>query len=415
MRPIPALGLCTVMLLIVACGGGQGGSTPSTPGPSAPSAPTITTQPSDLSVAINQSVQFTVASSPTSATYQWKRNGVALAGATSPSYGFSFATAADDQAGFTVDVTANGQTVTSRTARLTVLPLAVVPFTYTSFNGVPLNLFAWEGKYTAVLSRSDALAVADMTTILAATDATYQYYQTATGFTPAPAKLYHGKLTLADVPATCGAGCGYMGATGIELQNTYFDLLYNGVHDHAQFDQVFFYEFGRNFWHLGDKLEYKGSDNTGTITTGFAVFMRFMAMDASGVAGGPYATWTFAEFRSRVEGMIDLYLADGTQTWANTLKVGHPQANNPSGLGATDLFASFCFRLWRDQGGAVFIQKLWIEAAKRPAAATTQDAVDNFFLAACAAANKNLTTQFETTWRWPLSAAAKAAAAGYPA
>lgn len=412
MRSIPAFGLSAACLLTLACGGGASSSP--TPGPSAPAAPTITTQPADLSVAVNQSPQFTVASGTAGATYQWKRGGVPITGATSPSYGFSFATAADDQAAFSVDVMAAGLTTTSRTARLTVSPLAVVPFTYTSFNGSVLNLFAWEGKYTTVLSRGNTLPVADMTAILDATDATYQYYKAATGFTPSPAKLYHGKLTLADVPATCGAGCGYLGATGIELQNTYFDILTTGVHDHAQFDQVFFYEFGRNFWHLGSQLEYLGPDNTSTITTGFAVFMRFMAMDAAAVAGGPYGAWTYADFRARVEAMIDLYLADGTQTWATTLKLGHAQANNPSGLGATDLFASFCFRLRRDQGGDAFIQKLWIEAAKRPTAATTQDAVDNFFLAACAAGNKNLTTLFETTWRWPLSAAAKTAASAYP-
>ncbi len=412
MRSIPAFGLAAGCILILNCGGGSSPS--SAPAAPTPAAPTITTQPADLSVAVNQSPQFTMVSGTAGATYQWKRNGVAIVGATAPSYGFSFASASDDQAGFTVDVMAGGLTTTSRTARLTVSPLAVVPFAYTSFNGSSLNLFAWEGKYTAVLSRSDALSVVDMARILDATDATYQYYQSATGYTPSPAKLYHGKLTLADVPATCGAGCGYLGATGIELQNTYFDILTNGVHTNSQFDQVCFYEFGRNFWHLGGQLEYPAPDNTSTITTGFAVFMRFMAMDAAAVAGGPYGAWTFADFRARVEAMIDLYLADGTQTWANTLKVGHAQANNPSGLGATDLFASFCFRLRRDQGGDAFIHKLWIEAAKRPSATTTQDAVDNFFLAACAAANKNLTTQFETTWRWPLSVSAKAVAGGFP-
>jgi hypothetical protein len=257
----------------------------------------------------------------------------------------------------------------------------------------------------------NAVTVAE---ILAATDSAYAYYQTATGFTPLLLKTYNGKDTISDVPTTCGAGCSYVGWTGIELQNTYFDLLYSDVYDSCQFDQVVFYEFGRNFWNLTNKLEYIGSDNNGVITTGFAVFMRFMAMDAAGVNGAPFENWSFSDFRSRVEGMIDLYLADSSQTWNNTLLLGLAQANNPSGLGATDLFASFVFRLRRDYGGDVFVDNIWKEAAKRPNAATTQDAVDNFFLAACAAANKNLTSLFTANWRWPISASAQAAASAYP-
>jgi len=49
----------------------------------------------------------------------------------------------------------------------------------------------------------------------------------------------------------------------------------------------------------------------------------------------------------------------------------------------------------------------------RPNANTTQDAVDNFFLASCAAENKNLTTLFQS-WKWTLSASAITAASQYP-
>jgi hypothetical protein len=112
--------------------------------------------------------------------------------------------------------------------------------------------------------------------------------------------------------------------------------------------------------------------------------------------------------------MIDLYLADSSQTWNSTLLQGRAQANNPSALGATDLFASFVFRLRRDYGGDVFVNNIWKEAAKRPNAATTQDAVDNFFLAACAAAQTNLTHLFTVIWHWPISASAQAAAAMFP-
>jgi len=47
--------------------------------------------------------------------------------------------------------------------------------------------------------------------------------------------------------------------------------------------------------------------------------------------------------------------------------------------------------------------RLWNEVLKRPEAQTPQDGIDNFILAACAAANKNLTTLFTRDWRWPMS------------
>jgi hypothetical protein len=67
----------------------------------------------------------------------------------------------------------------------------------------------------------------------------------------------------------------------------------------------------------------------------------------------------------------------------------------------------------RDYGGQPFVEKFWIRAGQLPAAGTTQNAVDNYFLAACHAANRNLTTVFQQ-WRWPLSANALTAAQQYP-
>jgi hypothetical protein len=282
---------------------------------------------------------------------------------------------------------------------------------YVSFDGDTLTLFAWEGGQSVLQSRTANLNHAVVGKILDATDSAYRYYQATTGYTPPLGKYYHGKTTISDVESTCGAGCGYLGWTGIELQNTHFDRLYTRVRDADEFDQVVFYEFGRNFWHLGPKIEYVAGDSIGTVTTGFAVFMRFMSMDAAGVDGGPFGSWTFADFRHRVEEMVDLYAGDPTQTWDNTLRVGHPQANNPSGLGAADLFASFVFRLARDHGGAEFIQDVWKRCAERPDKVTTQDALDNFILASCAASRTNLTDLFTVQWRWPMSDSARAHAA----
>jgi len=70
---------------------------------------------------------------------------------------------------------------------------------------------------------------------------------------------------------------------------------------------------------------------------------------------------------------------------------------------------------WVGRRVAFLTAKLWKEAAKRPRARSTQDAIDNFILAASAAAGKDLSKVFTETWRWPMSEAAKAEAKKLPA
>jgi hypothetical protein len=406
------------LLILAACGGDGGGGGGGGGGgtQAAIVAPTITAHPSSLSVAVGQTATFTVSAAGTAPFgYQWRKNGTSIAGATLSSYSISTAQTSD-QGSYDVVVSNGAGSVTSSPAMLAVTTsgLGSVPFTYTSFDGTVLTLNAWEGSQTALLTANADLDPAVMARILKALDGAYLYYHDATGYTPTRANTYKDKLTVAEVPATCGAGCGFLGATGIELQTDTFSTLYKQVQTSDLYDQAAFYEFGRNFWSLSPQLQYKAPDAGDPVVTGFAVFMRFMAMEAIGVSGAPFNNWSFTQFRANVEQMADLYEADTTQTFQNTLQVGRPQANNPSGLGATDLFASFLFRLRRDYGGNEFVARLWGEAALRPAAATTQEAVDNFVIAASLAANRNLANLFVTRWRWPVSPAALAAISNLP-
>lgn len=281
---------------------------------------------------------------------------------------------------------------------------------YVSFDGAHLNLFAWEGEKIVMLSRNQNLDRTTMFKWVHVMDATYEYYTLCNGREPVfnePNFYIRNRSTIADVASTCGAGCGYLGFTGIEVQNTYFDIGYNAIHNSDQFDQVLFYEFGRNFWFCGNQLAYKTND---PVTTGYAVFMRFMAMDAAGVNGAPFGPLSHSAFQKSVIDLVDQYLADTNLDWNNTLGAGK---GVPGGFGGgADLLASFCFRLRQDHGEE-FVRNLWKQAALRPAAVTTQDAVDNFFLASCAAANKNLSNTFQA-WRWPLSTAALEDAAHFP-
>ena len=66
--------------------------------------PTITTQPVAQSVALGATATFSVTATGESIAYQWRRNGVAIAGATSASYTTAATVAADDGVQISVDV-----------------------------------------------------------------------------------------------------------------------------------------------------------------------------------------------------------------------------------------------------------------------------------------------------------------------
>lgn len=286
---------------------------------------------------------------------------------------------------------------------------APIPVSYTTFGGDLLSRYAWKGQHIAFLTERDDLDPQVMARLLSVFDGVYRYYAGATGGTPIPFNTIDGLLTVADVPDTCGAGCGYLGFTGIELQSYWWQRLYDGVAQRDEFDQVLFYEFGRNFWlwELDQRLAYKQPDDAGSVITGFAVFMRFASIDAVGVKAGPFNDTPWTVFRREVVRMSDRYELNRSLTLANTLLIGQAPAN-PLGLGSTDLFASFIMELQRTYGPTTYVPRLWQAVRSRPVANTTQDAVDNFVIAASIAANRNLRAHFVNRLRWTLSASAEA-------
>ena len=273
-------------------------------------------------------------------------------------------------------------------------------YTYTSFDGNTYTLYPYKGTHVALLVPSAYYDEAILERIVNAIDLAYAYYAQATGREPSLFYNFEGLATIAAVPATCGAGCAYLGFTGIELLTEYFDILFQDVLQHNQFDQVVFYELGRNFWFYGDQIEYAGDDNTGSITTGFAVFMRYMSMEAAGVVGSSHGV-DFEFGKAEVKGLLNRYLADSSLSWSNTLRIGQAPAN-PLNLQATDFFASFLFEL-RARYGDQFLLRVWQEVGERPMRQTTQGALDNFIAAASIAAGEDLTYLFAIDWRWPVS------------
>jgi len=284
---------------------------------------------------------------------------------------------------------------------------------YQTFQKETLALHPWKGKHVVVLVSRTDLDPAVMARLVGVLDRVFEYYRDMTGSTPTKLKAtsYEDRQTIATVDRTCGAGCAYVGAAGIELMNSYFNDLYRGIEKRKEFDQVVFYEFGRNFFFYNDQIQYRSDASNRPVVTGYAVFMRFMAMEAAGVNGAAFRGKPFPEFRRVVEGLVDAYEGDSKLTWENTLRIDRAP-KNPMGLNGTDLFASFLFRLRRDYGGDPFVKRLWREVARRPKAKSTQEAIDNFVVASSVAADRDLGPLFADRWKWPVSPAARDATKG---
>ena len=90
-------------------------------------APAITTQPTAQTVTEGQTATFSVTATGTAPlTYQWKKDGTAISGATSSTYTTPATSSADNAAVFTVVVTNGTGSVTSSNAALTVTAAAPV-------------------------------------------------------------------------------------------------------------------------------------------------------------------------------------------------------------------------------------------------------------------------------------------------
>ena len=91
-------------------------------------APSVTTQPLSQTVTAGQTATFSVAGTGTAPmSYQWRKSGAAISGATASTYQTPVTTLSDNGSLFTVVVSNSAGSVTSSGATLTVKSLAVAP------------------------------------------------------------------------------------------------------------------------------------------------------------------------------------------------------------------------------------------------------------------------------------------------
>jgi alpha-tubulin suppressor-like RCC1 family protein len=119
-------------------------------------APAVVVQPVGQTVAAGEPAIFSVRATGGNLAYQWQRNGVDIAGATTATYRISAAAAADDNASFTARVTNAQGNATSSAALLRVTAAAVSPLPALAAE-VSLSRSTSTGNSFTLVRRSDGV------------------------------------------------------------------------------------------------------------------------------------------------------------------------------------------------------------------------------------------------------------------
>jgi hypothetical protein len=120
-----------------------------------PSSQIIATQPAAQFVMAGSAATFKVVASGSSLSYQWRRNGIAITGATAASYTIPAVVAGDDGAMFSVIVASSSGTATSNAAKLIVTPV-------TPANGVDVVTYKYDTSRTGQNVNESILTTANV-------------------------------------------------------------------------------------------------------------------------------------------------------------------------------------------------------------------------------------------------------------
>jgi N-acetyl-beta-hexosaminidase len=295
------------------------------------------------------------------------------------------------------------------------------PFDYSKFafqpeswkkRGLSLQLTPWTGKKVIFLTTDDTLDPGLMGIWVSRLDAGWQVYAELTGQVPSPSQQFESKVTIAAVPGydlTCGAGCGYVGATGIELA-MFYDSNYPELKTNPKsMPHYVFYEMGRNYYTFGDRHS--------CFITGFAVFMRYVCMDALKCED------TDAQTRKIIEGVEPLFSASSLTflDLFTTVKMGEKVSRIKDGNGnviePSDqpvCYASAMLRLRRENGGDDWVRRFFHELAACPNANPDikEGALKQawyWLLCSSIAAQKDLSPVFAGEWKLPIAQETRAA------
>jgi hypothetical protein len=264
--------------------------------------------------------------------------------------------------------------------------------------GFSTQFYPWKGQEIAFLTITDDLDPVLMTQFVGNLDGGWALYKDFTGRTPSPFKMVDGLPTIAAIhinAPNCGAGCGFIGATGIQAGG-FYETVYPALSARPnQVPHLYFYEMGRNFYTFGDKHE--------SFITGFAVFMRYVCIDKLGVYDAE------PNERTKINNAINAYKS-GNYTFLRTFTNGYGLTEKMERVPGCDqpvMYASMMLKLWK-QFGDEWLRKFFrgIMTCPGGSSGTEEGARKNalaLFASASCAAGQDLSSIFVDEWRMILS------------
>lgn len=300
------------------------------------------------------------------------------------------------------------EAVTKPTATTDYKSLAFYPDRWAK-KGLSTQMYPWIGRRLAFLTTTSDLDLPTMGIFLDRLDSGWALYADLIGAKPRPFKMYNDKPTIAAIPddsLTCGYGCGYIGATGIEVCG-FYNYDYPMVRNHPdEFPHYYFYEMGRNYYLFGNRHSL--------FITGYAVFMRYVCMDNLHCQDPDIAT------RKTIERCEELY-TQSTMPFldAFTTVTGLDEKKPRLEIQPSDqpcMYASAMLKLYYDNGGNEWLRRFYaaLKCCPREAPKTDKSPLRqcaNWLIAASVAAKKDLTPLFVNRWRLPLPTPARQAMA----
>lgn len=266
------------------------------------------------------------------------------------------------------------------------------------------QMIPWEGKNVVLLTTTADLDRKVMTLFLDRLDRAWQLFADYTGLSPQPHMLHNGKVIIAAVPdssLTCGAGCGNIGFSGIEVGVFYTWDYPNTFKNRDQFSDYYFYEMARNYFRFGDRHS--------AFTTGFSVFMRYVCMDELKCENRHFEVHKRLEAAEAEVAKTDLTFLQAFTTVTTggrdeyvDLIPGYPS-------NASALYASAMLKLRRDYGGDEWVKEFFKSLRKCPSVPWMADLKDsgtaqglNWLVAASCAARQDLSPVFVERWKFPI-------------
>lgn len=286
--------------------------------------------------------------------------------------------------------------------------------TYTTFDNRNIDVHIIEGEFcvlnidTSIISEEQLADTTTLFELVERVDQLYNFYKNNLGYEPSGGNsAFSNKVNVFFGQPSCGAGCGLIGAKGVEV--SFFSSMFNkfkyGLNNNP--DRIIAYEFGRNFLTFSSKILFPGTPANGGFAEGFANIMYTYAYDD--ILKLPIERQLVEELRyiKYSEEIFYGYISDTIVNPYNSLAgIDATQYNtDPNRRLSGPAYNAFAILHGTVMtfGKEKLFPKVFEELRKQPNATSVEDALSNLAYAFSKTLNANLLGYFENVLKFKLN------------